>query len=41
MEPVNIPRPDASTCTICGAQKKERDTWFLVTENEWQDRLNV
>lgn len=41
MEPVKIPRPNASTCTICGAEKKQSETWFLVTENEWQDRLNV
>ena len=41
MEPLNIPRHGVSACTICGTQKKEHDIWFLITENEWQDRLDI
>ena len=29
------------TCTICGTQKRQEETWFLITENGWEDRLNV
>jgi hypothetical protein len=28
-------------CTICQKAKREGQTWFLVTENQWEDRLKV
>lgn len=28
------------SCTICGRQKTNSN-WFLITENQWEDRLNV
>ena len=36
-EKVNLQR-----CTICGNFKEEEDqTWFLMTESCWEDKLNV
>jgi hypothetical protein len=29
------------TCAICGVQKQQEETWFLITENGWEDRLSV
>jgi hypothetical protein len=28
-------------CTICQRAKPDGQTWFLVTENQWEDRLKV
>ena len=28
-------------CAICGEERSARDTWFLVTENRWEDKLTV
>jgi hypothetical protein len=28
-------------CTICGGQRNAEDRWFLVTENPWEDKLNI
>jgi hypothetical protein len=28
-------------CTICGEEKSEGQTWFLVAESHWEDRLKV
>jgi hypothetical protein len=33
--------PQPGTCTICGIQKNQEETWFLITENGWEDRLIV
>ena len=35
-EKVNLQR-----CTICGNFKEEDQTWFLMTESCWEDKLNV
>jgi hypothetical protein len=35
----NCSRPDL--CAICGNRKNKGETWFPVTQNEWEDRLNV
>jgi hypothetical protein len=41
MERLTGLRPESATCTICGNQKANGETWFLITENGWEDRLNV
>ena len=28
-------------CTICGGQRTADERWFLVTENQWEDKLKV
>ena len=28
-------------CAICGEDKSTDDTWFLVAENHWEDKLTV
>ena len=28
-------------CAICGVQKRQEETWFLITENDGEDRLSV
>ncbi|HUJ95432.1 MAG TPA: hypothetical protein VLW84_09230 [Terriglobales bacterium] len=28
-------------CSICGEQKSGDETWFLVVENRWEDKLTV
>jgi len=32
---------NSAACAICGARRNQRETWFLLTENKWQDRLNI
>jgi hypothetical protein len=41
MECLTAAPPHSAICTICGKQKKQAETWFLITENSWDDRLNV
>ena len=41
MDCVTAPLPRPGTCTICGVQKRQEETWFLITENEGEDRLSV
>jgi hypothetical protein len=41
MECLTAAPPQSGTCTICGNQKANGETWFLITENGWEDRLNV
>lgn len=31
----------ANVCSICGEEKSPGDTWFLVAENSWEDKLTV
>ncbi|HZP16607.1 MAG TPA: hypothetical protein VFB00_01485 [Terriglobales bacterium] len=31
----------AKRCAICGRKKREDETWFLIDENCWEDRLNI
>lgn len=31
----------AGHCSICGAVKQAEETWFLITENHWDDRLDI
>jgi hypothetical protein len=30
-----------SVCAICGEERSAGDTWFLVAENRWEDKLTV
>ncbi len=30
-----------SPCTVCGAGMPHRESWFLVSENRWLDRLRI
>lgn len=32
---------NSAACAICGARRNPRETWFLLTENKWQDRLDI
>jgi hypothetical protein len=34
---------DASryACTICGEQNPDPNQWFLLTENQWEDKLKI
>lgn len=41
MESVTTVRPKAGTCSICGVRKKADESWFLITENRWDDRLDI
>jgi hypothetical protein len=41
MECLTAARPQSATCTICGNQKAKGETWFLISQNGWEDRLNV
>jgi len=29
------------TCAICGEEKPDDDSWFLLAENQWEDKLKV
>ena len=29
------------TCVICGEEKPDHDSWFLLAENQWEDKLKV
>ena len=29
------------TCAICGEEKPDHDAWFLLAENQWEDKLKV
>ena len=41
MERITASVPKADHCAICGVMKEAGETWFLVTENRWDDRLDV
>ena len=30
-----------NVCAICGEERSAGDTWFLIAENRWEDRLKV
>jgi len=34
-------RGSDAMCVICGELRTVGETWFLITENRWEDRLNV
>lgn len=34
-------REQTNVCSICGEEKSAEDTWFLVAENNWEDKLTV
>jgi hypothetical protein len=29
------------TCAICGEEKPDHDSWFLLAENHWEDKLKI
>jgi len=29
------------TCAICGEEKPDHDSWFLLAENQWEDKLKI
>jgi len=29
------------TCAICGEEKPDDDSWFLLAENQWEDKLKI
>lgn len=29
------------TCAICGEEKPHQDSWFLLAENQWEDKLKI
>lgn len=33
--------PNTQRCTICSDYREERETWFLVTESCWENKLNI
>jgi hypothetical protein len=30
-----------NVCAICGGRRLGTDSWFLVAENRWEDKLQV
>jgi hypothetical protein len=32
---------DTQVCTICGEERTEGQTWFLVAESHWEDKLKI
>jgi hypothetical protein len=41
MEHLNDLRSVPEFCAICGNRKKQNEVWFHMTENCWEDRLNI
>jgi hypothetical protein len=41
MKSVTATTVRAGHCSICGARKQSDETWFLITENHWEDRLDI
>jgi hypothetical protein len=31
----------SAVCAICGGSREEGETWFLISENCWEDRLKI
>jgi len=36
-----MPETGIQTCTICGDEKTSGQTWFLVAESHWEDKLRI
>jgi hypothetical protein len=41
MERMTAVLPKAGSCSVCGVRKAADETWFLITENTWDDRLDI
>jgi hypothetical protein len=36
-----MPMSRVYPCAICGEERQDQDSWFLLAEHQWEDKLKI